>query len=110
MVEFNFPVHSEKERYKIRLAQHAEDADKTVEEYIQDSRYNYVILSNADEPQHWADEYDLVGPEDEEDETNWVVYGSREEAEEERHDLMDYGDHGNRVVTEQYFLKLKGLI
>jgi hypothetical protein len=110
MVEFNFPVLNEKDRYKIRLAQHAEAAEKTIEEYINESHYNYVILSNADEPQHWADEYDLVGPENGEDETNWVVYGSREEAEIERHDLIDHGDHGNRVVTERYFLKLKGLI
>ena len=110
MTEFKYPVHSEKERYKIRLAQHAEDADKTVEEYIRDSRYNYVILSNADEPEHWADEYDLVGPEDDEDETNWCVYESRREAEKERHYLMRLGDHGNRVLTERYFLKMKGLI
>ena len=114
MAKFNYPSGyweiREQARYRIRLAQHAEDADKTVEEYIKDSRYNYVLLSNADQPEHWADEHDLVGPEDEEDETNWIVYGSREEAEDERQLLISERDFGHRVVTEQYFLKMKGLI
>ena len=32
----------EQARYKIRLEQHAKDAGQTIEEYIRDSRYNYV--------------------------------------------------------------------
>ena len=110
MVEFNFPVLNEKDRYKIRLAQHAEAADKTIEEYINESRYNYVILSNADEPEHWADEHDLMPFDGGEDETNWVVYGSRDEAENERQILISLRDFGHRVVTERYFLKMKGLL
>lgn len=107
MLNFNFPP-PEKDRYKIRLAQHAEDDDKTIEEYIKDSRHNYVILSNDNEPQHWINlNWNFVRVEDV---TDWIVYESREEAEAERHDLMSNGIHGNRVVTERYFLKLKGLI
>ena len=75
---------------------------KTIEEYIRDSRYNYVILSNANQPEHWLD--------CELDETNWVVYGSREEAEDERQLLISEKDFGHRVVTERYFLKMKGLV
>lgn len=102
----NYPSNklecAEQLRYKSRLAQHAEDAEKTIEEYISDSRYNYVILSNANQPEHWLD--------CELDETNWVVYGSREEAEDERQLLISEKDFGHRVVTERYFLKMKGLI
>lgn len=107
MANFSFPTLSEKDRYKTRLSQHAEDDGKTIEEYIKDSRHNYVILSSANEPQHWINVHNFVVVEDE---TDWIVYESREEAEAERHDLMNYGNHGNRVVTERYFLKLKGLI
>ena len=45
-----------------------------------------------------------------EDETNWVVYGSRDEAENERQILISLRDFGHRVVTERYFLKMKGLL
>ena len=107
MADFNFPALTEKDRYKINLAQHAEDDDKTIEEYIKNSRHNYVILSDVNEPQHWISMHNSVWVEDG---TDWIVYESREEAEAERHDLMKYGNHGNRVVTERYFLKLKGLI
>lgn len=102
----NYPSNKlerdEQLRYKSRLAQHAEDAGKTIDEYIRDSRYNYVILSKDNQPEHWLDcEFD---------ETNWVVYGSREEAEDERQLLISEKDFGHRVVTERYFLKMKGLV
>ena len=100
----------EQARYKIRLEQHAKDAGQTIEEYIRDSRYNYVILSNADQPEHWADEHGLMPFDGGEDETNWVVYGSRDEAENERQILISLRDFGHRVVTERYFLKMKGLL
>lgn len=111
----------EQARYKVRLQQHANDACyDSVDEYIKDSRYRYVILSNANNPQHDL-VYDLVPPPveskkypgfwlGEEDETCWCVYESREEAEEERQNLIEEGDYGHRVVTERYFLKMKGLI
>ena len=94
----------EQKLYKQRLAEHAQEAGyDSVEEYIKDSRHRYVLLSNADQPEHWADE-------DEFDETDWCVYESREEAEEERQLLISERDFGHRVVTERYFLKIKGLL
>ena len=96
----------EQARYKVRLQQHADEAGyDTVEDYIQDSGHRYVLLSNADQPEHWSDWGD-----DEFDETNWCVYESREEAEDERQLLISEQDYGHRVVTERYFLKMKGLI
>ena len=103
MYPSNNSEREEQTRFKTRLAQHAKEADKSVEEYVRDSRYNYVLLSNADQPEHWAHE-DIW------DETDWVVYGSREEAEEERQLLISEKDYGHRVVTEWYFLKMKGII
>ena len=92
--------------YKSRLAEHAWEAGcNTVEEYVKGSGKRFVLLSNADQPEHWCD----YG-QDEFDETNWCVYESREEAEEERQLLIDLKDYGHRVVTERYFLKMKGLI
>ena len=99
----------EQERYKIRLAQHADEAGyDSVDEYVKYSHGRYVILSRGDQPEHWA-ETDLL-PEPWEDETNWCVYESRAEAEEERQLLISERDYGHRVVTERYFLKMKGLI
>ncbi len=99
----------EQERYKIRLTQHAQEAGKSIEEYVRDSRYNYVLLSNADQPEHWFNN-DLCPEDPEFDETDWVVYGSREEAEDERQLLISEKDYGHRVVTERYFLRMKGLL
>ena len=93
----------EQKLFKVRLAEHAEEAGCTVEEYIEDSKYRYVLLSNADQPEHWTNE-DVF------DETDWCVYESREEAENERQLLISEKDYGHRVVTERYFLKMKGLI
>ena len=110
---------AEQARYRIRLEQHAKAVGQSVEDYIRDSRYNYVILSSNDQPQHWWND-DLIPEErdpdnpaisySEEDETDWVVYGSREEAEEERQTLISERDFGHRVVTEKHFLKMKGLV
>lgn len=124
MNKFNYPSDKwelqEQARYKIRLAQHAEDQGyDSVEEYIADSSCRYVILSAADQPQHWwnddliPDERDPENPDisySEEDETDWCIYDSREEAEHERQWLIKEKDFGHRVVTERYFLKMKGLI
>ena len=100
----NGPCDLEEQKlFKVRLAEHAEEAGCTVEEYIKDSKHRYVLLSNADQPEHWTNE-------DEFDETDWCVYESRDEAENERQLLISEGDYGHRVVTERYFLKMKGLI
>ena len=99
----------EQARYVKRLCQHAEEAGMTIQQYQDSSRHRYVVLSKGDQPEHWADEFDLVAP-PEEDETNWCVYNSRAEAEEERQLLISEKDFGHRVVTERYFLKIKGLL
>lgn len=100
----------EQKRYKIRLAQHAENAGyDSVDDYAEESRKRYVLLSNADQPEHWYND-DLIPNDKEEDETDWCVYDSREEAERERQMLIKEEDYGHRVVTERYFLKMKGLI
>lgn len=92
----------EKQNYKIRLEEHA--GEMGIEKYVSESSNRYVILSNANEPQHW------INSKDETDETDWVTYESREAAEKERHFLISQRDYGHRVVTERYFLKIKGLI
>ena len=94
----------EQGRYKVRLSQHANDAGyDSIDEYIQDAAGRYVLLSNADQPEHWINE-DIF------DETDWCVYESRKEAENQRQLLISEKDFGHRVVTEKYFLKMKGLI
>ena len=92
----------EQKLYKIRLAEHA--GGRTIKEYVANSNDRYVILSNANQPQHWINNADPT------DETDWVFFQSREDAEKERQSLIKQKDYGHRVVTERYFLKLKGLI
>ena len=91
----------EEQIYKKRLEEHA--GEMGIDKYVSKSSKRYVILSNANEPEHWVNA-------DETDETDWVTYESRKEAEKERQFLISQRDYGHRVVTERYFLKIKGLI
>ena len=105
--KFNYPEYpfqvEEQALYRTRLQEHAQSKAYTVEGYIKTSGKRYVIISNADQPQHWENENVL-------DETDWCVYPTREHAEAERQMLIGLGDYGHRVITERYFLKMKGLI